>query len=63
MQAVFQKYVDNAVSKTINLPATATRKDVEEAFLPLIVQDARGHGIQKRKQAKQVLNCANVLYC
>jgi ribonucleoside-diphosphate reductase alpha chain len=33
MQAVFQKWCDNAVSKTINFPADASIDDIEEAFL------------------------------
>ncbi|MFB0560744.1 MAG: ribonucleotide reductase N-terminal alpha domain-containing protein [Candidatus Lokiarchaeia archaeon] len=32
MQAAFQKYVDNAVSKTVNLPQEATLDDVSKVF-------------------------------
>ncbi len=33
MQATFQQYVDNAVSKTVNLPKDATEEDVREVYL------------------------------
>jgi ribonucleoside-diphosphate reductase alpha chain len=33
MQAAFQEHVDNAVSKTVNLPSTATPEDIREVFL------------------------------
>ncbi|MBM3131737.1 MAG: ribonucleotide-diphosphate reductase subunit alpha, partial [Chloroflexi bacterium] len=32
MQAVFQRYVDNSVSKTVNLPAGATPEDVRRVY-------------------------------
>jgi ribonucleoside-diphosphate reductase alpha chain len=32
MQAVFQEHIDGAISKTINLPAGASRSDVEEVY-------------------------------
>ena len=33
MQASFQKYVDNAVSKTVNLPRNATMNDIKNIFI------------------------------
>jgi ribonucleoside-diphosphate reductase alpha chain len=56
MQAAFQKYVDNAVSKTVNLPANATLEDIRKIFMMAYKMKCKGITVYRYgSKEKQVL--------
>jgi ribonucleoside-diphosphate reductase alpha chain len=57
MQAVIQKHVDNCISKTINLPTSATIEDVQKAYEGLYYSGCKGGTVYRDKSRDvQVLN-------
>ena len=56
MQAAFQKYTDNAVSKTVNLPSDAAWGDVKRVFLLAYNLKCKGITVYRYGSKEQVLS-------
>ena len=65
MQATFQKYVDNAVSKTINFPENSSVEDVKNAYILAWKMKCKGITVYRNKSKEgQVLypgGCCNIM--
>lgn len=61
IQAAFQKYTDNAVSKTVNVPATATQADIRQLLLAAMAMPVKGITIYRdQSHADQVLSACSI---
>jgi len=55
MQALFSRYVDSSVSKTVNLPNTATIEEIEELFIKAYQMGIKSVTIYRDGSKQQIL--------
>ena len=61
IQAAFQKYTDNAVSKTVNLPESATVDDIRRLFCKAIELPVKGLTVYRdQSQENQILSACSI---
>lgn len=64
MQSAFQRHSDSGVSKTINLPSSATKADVADAFLLAHALGCKGLTVfRSGSREDQVLSCSPTQPC
>ena len=64
IQSAFQKYTDNAVSKTINLPEEATPETILGIYLEAYRIGLKGITVFRDKSRKyQILSCSTNQFC
>jgi ribonucleoside-diphosphate reductase alpha chain len=64
IQAIFQKHVDNAVSKTINLPENATPETIQAIYIDAHRMGLKGTTVFRDKSREyQVLSCGTNQLC